>query len=52
MLFPAVAIVLTSVFGWRARSRLLITFYTVLVGLALVGLLAVLFSGGFGFPPL
>lgn len=50
MLIPVVAIVLASGFGRRGHTRLLIASYIVLVALALVGLLAVLFSGGFGFP--
>ncbi|WP_341956918.1 hypothetical protein [Microbacterium sp. LWH13-1.2] len=50
MLIPVVAIVPASGFGRRGHTRLLIASYIVLVALALVGLLAVLFSGGFGFP--
>jgi len=50
MLIPTVAVVLTSVLSRRTRSRSLIASYVVLIALAVVGALAVLFSGGFGFP--
>lgn len=51
MLLPLVVIVLTSTSTRRVHSGSFVVSYIVLIALALVGLLAVLFSGGFGFPP-
>lgn len=51
MLLPLVVIVLTSTSTRRVHSGSFVVSYIVLIALALVGRLAVLFSGGFGFPP-
>lgn len=50
MLVPTVALILTARNG-RSWTGVRILSYIVLVGLAVVGLGAVLFSGGFTIPP-